>query len=128
MRAVVTRNLRRNAWVLVGVLVMYASAMVANLYGHHVPRVAAAARIVMFVSIAALFVYGALAMQAQRELERLIFLESSAIAFFATAASALVAAGLDDLGFVHRPSPWTFWGVGWITWCVARAVLVRRRM
>jgi len=118
---------RRNAWVLIAVLVMYASVMVATQYEHHVPWVAAAARVVMFVSIAALFVYGALTMRAQKELERLVFFESSAFAFYATVASALVAAALHEFGLIAKPSPWTFWSVGWITWCIARVVLVRRK-
>ena len=126
MRTVIARN-RRQVWVLFAVIVIYASVVVANQYEHRIPWVAATARIVMFLSIAALLAYGALAMQAQKELERLIFFESSAIAFFATAASALVAAALDDLGIVGRPSPWTFWSVGWITFCIARVILVRRR-
>jgi hypothetical protein len=121
------RNLRANAPVVLLVAAVYTAYAIGNYYRHRHPAVGEVGRIAMFLGIAAIFLYGALVMTRQKELERAIFLEASAVAFYTTMAAALVLGSLTELHVVRASSPWTLWTVGSVTWFVAWMYFLRRR-
>jgi predicted tellurium resistance membrane protein TerC len=120
-------RIRISPAVAVLVVLLFVTQPLADHFEHRTPWVAALARIVFFVSIGALLVYGGLVMRAQKELERQIFLETSTIAFYVTVGAGLVLAALHEFHVLARPSPWIIWDVGWATWCGVRVALLRLR-
>ncbi len=118
---------RRYVLIMLMWIPITAGSIVADHYRHRARWIAATGHVVIFVTIAAVLVYGAMLLGSQKELERLVFIETTAIAFYLTMAAALVAATLFEIGVIGAPSPWTFWNVGWVSWCVVRLGVLRRK-
>jgi hypothetical protein len=102
-------------------------SLAANLYDDRAGWITPVSRIALFVAIAGLFVQSGLAMRGQKEFERVVLLESAAIALAAVLATALVLGALDELDVLRPPSPWLYWNVGVVAWFVSKLVLIRLR-
>ena len=118
---------RDRFWLLMGVYVL--SVGVGTVLQVQDPKPKAALVAVAIGTIAA--AVGAMIVRIRsgrrsRELERLLFSESSSIAFFVTVLGAVSYALLETWIDAPRVSMWFVWSFGMVAWGIASAIFRRR--